>query len=158
MTVYTSPESLTSLLGTTLGRPVKAAPVIKREPKPTDYLAVYAHDRRARAAFVCDLSLAAHASAALQFFPPDRAAENIQSGTLEEDLAENLHEIFNICAQVINAVSTVHVSLAHVCQYQEAPQWLKECLQTGETRMHVEVDINGYGRGRMGLVLFGGEW
>jgi uncharacterized membrane protein YccC len=158
MTVWTSPESLTALLGTTLGRTVKATPVSKREPKNSDFVAVYAHDRRTRAAFFCDLALAAYASDALQVFPQDRATENIANGDLEEDLRENLHEIFNICTQVINAVSPVHVSLAHVCQYHEAPQWLQECLGTAETRMNVEVEIHGYGRGRIGLALFGGDW
>jgi len=158
MTVWTSPESLTALLGTTIGRPVKATPASKREPRNSDFVAVYAHDRRARAAFVCDLTLAACASAALQVFPPDRAKENIATGDLEEDLRENLHEIFNICTQVINAVSPRHVSLAHVCQFHEAPPWLKECVTTSETKMNVEVEIQGYGRGRIGLALFGNDW
>jgi hypothetical protein len=155
MNVWTSHESLGALLGSTLGRPVKTAPVSKREIKPADLVAVYTHDQQTRAAFVCELALGAHAAAALQVFPPSRAANSIKDGRLEDDLLENLHEVFNICTQLINATSPVHVSLASVCPFQEAPQALKESLAKTPMRMQVEVDIQGYGRGRMSLALFG---
>ena len=107
-------KAVRDMLTDLLGRNVEVRSSLPFAPRPSDpiTIAVYVDDRTVvRAVGVADLGFSARAGAAIGLVPAATAEESVTAGLLPETLAENLHEVLNISASLLNAEGVVHVKL-----------------------------------------------
>lgn len=146
------------LLQTLSGGAVEVAPgapvLPGREPA---LVAVYVTDDAATGAVVaCGLSLAAHAGAALGAVPVVEAEQALELGVLSADLAENADEVLNVLAAAFNTPGAPAVRLHRVYAVGEQhPADVGRVLGYVMRRIDLQVDIAGYGGGRLSVVATG---
>jgi hypothetical protein len=150
-----NPDQVGRLLTGLLGKPVqvkitKPGPV---SPQAILYWGLYVdHEQRIRWACSCDLTCAANAGAALSVFPPAREKENITSGKLEPALEENLTEVLNILAQVLNISGQTHLRYQRMLvEKGQVPAEIRQGVQSKTAAAEFEVSVTGYGGGRLGF-------
>ena len=141
------------LLSGLLGKPVqvkvtKPAPV---SPQAVLYWGLYVDQaQKIRWACSCDLTCAANAGAALSVFPPARAKENIAAGKLEPVLEENLTEVLNILAQILNSTGQMHLRYQRMLvEKGQIPAEIRSGVQAKTAAADFEVNVPGYGGGRL---------
>lgn len=149
--ILPTPESLRRLLSDLLmGRAVtvkKCAPM----PFPPQGAFVIVRyktaDAKETVLCVCDLALAGAAGAALSLIPPAVVSESVRAGKLSETLAENVHEIFNVCSGLFNQPDHPRFALDEVL----LPPVARGSLPAGKPahRNDFEIAIEGYGSGKM---------
>ena len=145
------------LLATLLARDVEVGPAAPLAPGPRRpaTIGVYVDDLLRIAAVVCaDLPLSARAAAALGLLPATVADEAIATRTLDEGLRENLHEVFNVTASLLDGPGADHVRL-HAVHPAGGPlpdDPRARALTLGR-RLDLSVDVGGYGPGRLSVVL-----
>src|SRR5436309_235657 len=93
------------------------AMVLEREPDLViSVLGLYVGDRdRMTAVLTLDLALAAYLGGSLALMPPRAAEAAIADGELSPDLLENVGEVLNVLAVVVNAHSDTHQRLYQTC-------------------------------------------
>jgi hypothetical protein len=148
-------EDLRDLLTELLGREVSAV----RSDQPVDpsqgAIADYVTDEGAVAAIVvCDLAFACRAGAAITLVPAPAAEEALAEGALTPTLVENLREILNVTARLLNSAQTPHVRLREVRAPGSQPpaEVLRLAAQPADRRSF-EVEIQGYGPGRLTVAV-----
>jgi len=115
--------------------------------------AVYAtDDGTVRGFCTVDLPLAAYVAAALSLVPVGVAKEAIAAGRLSEELLDNIHEVFNVCARLLNEQSTKHVTLAEVAMGKGVT--LKTSANSTYRDLHFDLAVSGYGNGHLELQYF----
>jgi hypothetical protein len=147
-----SPEAVANLMKSLLGRDVmtRSMSIQRSTTLETPLIAVYRDDNnRVRALCCCDVTLGANVAAALTLIPASVALDAIAAKVLPDVLRDNLREVLNVCAQLLNHNSSYHAVLCEVCFGDEVPQdidrgSLQACLDA-------EVTIKGYGVGRFQL-------
>jgi hypothetical protein len=152
-------KEIKDLLTGLLGREVTLAPTSPLAPSTTSprSVAVYVDDHLGcRAVIACDLAFSAHAAAALALLPVPVAEEAVAANALDEALAENLYEVLNVAAALFNAPGAVHVRLLelHAAGQPVPPAVLGRMLTLGR-REDLEVEVAGYGTGRLSVVICG---
>jgi hypothetical protein len=154
-----SAKAVRDMLSDLLGRTVEVRSSLPYAPRPSDpvTVAVYVDDRTVvRAVGVADLAFSARAAAAIGLVPAASADEAVEAGVLGETLAENLHEVLNIAASLLNAEGVVHVKLHQMyAAGTRPPAEIAACVQALGRRLDLGVDIAGYGGGRFSLVILG---
>lgn len=149
-------DELSKLLTTLMGRAAKATPL--KAAKPITGAAVSgvftAPDGEPRVLLVCELKVAACVGAGLAMLPPNQVAEAEKAGKLSEALAENVHEVFNVVASILNREGATHVSLSEV-RTGPLPAPLAARTKGWLQRVDFELDIAGYGKGRWSFVADG---
>ncbi len=99
-----------------------------------------------------DLPLASYTGAALTMIPTDTAASNIRSGKLSDEIRENLQEVFNIMVAFFNQGNVPHIRYHQLhTSPPEFPGDINALLNAAGQRADIEVDIQGYGAGKMSL-------
>jgi hypothetical protein len=148
-------EDLRELLADLLGREVTA--VRSDEPVPASGGAVGSYvtdDGRPAAAVVCDLAFAARAAAAITLIPSPAAEEAITERALTPTLRENLREVLNVMARLLNSAQTPHVRLQEVYAPGVAPPAeVARLIAQPADRRSFEVEIPGYGPGRVTVAV-----
>jgi hypothetical protein len=116
--------------------------------------AVYVDDRlRTRAVALADLPLSAYAGAAIALVPAPTAVAAIEAGALDESLAENFHEVLNVCAATLNAEGRPHVKLHAVyAPGSTPPADVVSYASVPGRRLDLAVDVARYGSGRFAVV------
>lgn len=151
-------QELGALFETLIGRPVAvgpAAPVLPgRDPA---LVAVYVTDDLVvGAVLACDLSLAAAAGAALATLPPGEAEQAVTAGTLSGHLSDNAHEVLNVLVSIFNLEGAPALKLHRVHAVGERlPDDVRPVLGYVLRRVDLQVDLDGYGGGRLSLVAVG---
>jgi hypothetical protein len=104
-----------------------------------------------------DKAFAAHAGAALSLVPAAVAHESIAADQPEEILMENFAEVLNICSRLFDRGSDQRVTLRAVEEAgtPRSPTSL-DMLRNPARRHDLELDIDGYGKGRVVLALVAG--
>jgi hypothetical protein len=104
-----------------------------------------------------DLSLATCAGAALGQVPLAEVEEALATGTLSGDLADNFAEVANVLASAFNeSPGAPHLQLHQVHAVgEELPDDVALMLRYVVRRVDLEVDIAGYGGGRLSVVAIG---
>ncbi len=150
-------EAVQDLLAGLLGRGV-----VVREVKPQGLIsldprtvATYIADDASLAALcTCDLTLACHAGAALSLIPPPAALESIRRTLIDEYIQDNLREVMNVAASWFNRDGFPHVKLRAVHMPKERlPDDVKTLLAEPAARQDLELDLEGYGSGKLTLVV-----
>lgn len=148
-------EDLRDLLADLLGREVTA--VRSEQPVPARGGATGGYvtdDGRPAAAVVCDLAFAARAAAAITLIPSPAAEEAIAEGALTPNLRENLREVLNVMARLLNSAQTPHVRLQEVYPPGvEPPAEVARLIAQPADRRSFEVEIAGYGPGRLTVAV-----
>ncbi len=152
-------KAVRDMLSDLLGRNVEVRLSLPYAPRPSEptTLAVYVDDRTVvRAVGVVDMGFSARTAAAIGLVPARTADAAVADGLLSETLAENLHEVLNIAASLLNAEGAVHVRLHEMyAPGTHPPVPVVECMQALGRRLDLGVDIPGYGKGRFSLVILG---
>jgi hypothetical protein len=146
-----APQAMQDLLQCLLGRDVTvrkpAAPPVQVKGMITG---IYeADDGTVKALVSFDLSLAAHAAAALCLVPAACAKEAIAAKKLAGSLLENITEVLNVCAGLLNDQATVHLALRGVCEENSLPAKVDrgKAVNLGD----FDVVVPGYGGGRLSV-------
>lgn len=157
LTPVPAPKAVRDLLRDLLDRNVEVGLADPYAPEPGERhtLAVYVDDALHTAAVaVADLPFSAHAGAAIGLVPPPGAEVAIEERELSPMLAENLHEVLDICASLLNDVGLPHLRLHQVfAPGAAAPADLGTYARVLGRRLDLQVTIAGYGGGRLSLVL-----
>lgn len=154
-----SPYDVRDILSGLFGRAVEVRhtdPYAPRGGEQTTY-AVYVDDLlRTRAVAVADLQFSAYAGAAIALVPPKAADAAISAGGMDEHLAENLHEVLNVCAAALNGASMPHVRLHAVyAAGARPPSDLVTFASVPGRRLDLVVEVARYGAGRFSVVCVG---
>ena len=117
-------------------------------------MAAYVDDAlRLRMVAVCDIPFSAFAGASIGLVPQAAALLAVEDGLLPTTIQDNLYEVLNICAALLNAEGLPHVKL-HAVHYPGStpPGPVMAMACTLGRRLDLRVDIAGYGTGRFSLV------
>jgi hypothetical protein len=137
------------LLTQLLGRKV----TVKRAaaPKPPAALSAYtAPDGQLAAACGFDLEFANYAAAALPMMPCAIATEAIRGKKIEAEMLENLREVANIMAGLFKSAAS-HLKLRELAKTPAPGADLVALTGKPVRRLDLDVDITGYGLGRLSL-------
>jgi hypothetical protein len=117
-------------------------------------LAVYVDSGiRARAVAVADLRFSAFAGAAIGLVPVGGAELAIEEKVLSPMLQENLHEVLNVCASLLNEEGRPHLKLHEVHHAgTAAPADVRSFAGVLGQRLDLEAKLSGYGTGRLSIV------
>jgi hypothetical protein len=154
-----TPKALRDLLEELLGRditvgdgkPAAAADLQKAA------VAIYIDDAK-QIVGVCgmDLPLAAWCGAAIGLVPKGGAEDCVQDGELTKMIGENVREVCNIMAALLNSEKSPHVRLEKESCYLPGEQPPKEAqtrLIALGARLDLVVTVAGYGAGRLWISL-----
>jgi hypothetical protein len=159
MTPLPPAKAVRDLLLDLLGRNIDVAPADPYAPEGGERatLAVYVDDSmRTRAVAVADLQLSAYAGAAIGLVPAGGAEAAIEDGALPTAIEENLYEVLNICAALLNAEGLPHVKLYGMYGPGTVPPVdVSGFARTIGRRLDLQVTVAGYGAGRLSIVLVG---
>lgn len=108
-----------------------------------------------RALLACDLLVANALGAALALLPSDRVAQAVAAGEVPADIAENLHEVFNVGANLFNAPERPHLRLDQVLAAPAVPPELMAELLAAADRLDLDIDVPGFGSGPFAVVAAG---
>ena len=102
---------------------------------------------------VVDAQFTLRCGAALAMVPTTVVEEAMRRGELPENLVENVQEVANILAQLLNSPKTPHLRLKAVHQLPvELPPGVASLMEAPEFRRDFAIAIEGYGNGRMALL------
>jgi hypothetical protein len=105
------------------------------------------------AVIIGDLCFAAASAAALSMVPPARAEDVVASGSLDENLEADAHEIMEICAQVVSEISSQSCRLSGSSQADEPEGDVAEFVSGSSDSIGISVDIEGYCLGHLAIHL-----
>ena len=150
------PKQVRELLTDLLGREVTLTPAPPFAPGPDTpaSVAVYVDDHlRISALIVCDLTLSAHTGAAIGLVPVGGSEAAIEDGKLTDVLGENLYEVLNVLAALLNAPDCPHVKLTSVTHVGGSPEAEVAAHATAVgRRLDLEVAVPQFGTGRLSIV------
>ena len=152
-----APKEVRDLLEDLLGRPVAVNPAnpVLAEDVPRTMVSLYVDDTLRLAAVIgLELSLAVYAGAALGLVPPGGAQDSVAEGVVSPMVAENVTEVCNIMAGLLNRPGGPHIRMHQRYLPGQAPptdaaSWL---LALGR-RLDLNVEVGGYGGGRLSVAL-----
>jgi len=151
------PQQVRDLFVDLLDRDVQLSPCAPVAPGPVTpaSVATYVDDlQRVRAVISCDLELSARAGAAIGLVPASGAERAIRSGWIDGSLGENLKEVLDVAATLFNVKGATHLRLQVLHPAgDELPHDVRSRALTLGRRQDVELDIAGYGAGRLSVVL-----
>jgi hypothetical protein len=100
-----------------------------------------------------DSRFAVRAGAALVMVPKAAAEEDLRRGDIESHL-EVAGEVLNVMSRLLNSPNTPHVRMAGVHRLPgELPEQVAALLAAPEYRRDFAVTIEGYGDGRLSLLV-----
>jgi hypothetical protein len=146
-------EMLEGLVGRTVvvspGAPVTPAP-----DRPVAVAVYVAPDMSVNALCLMDLGAAAYTAASLALLPPGGAQDAVEEdGELSGLLVEALHEVVNVLSALFNTANAPHSKLNKlVPDGEEVPGDIAGML-AGFNRLDLTLEIPGYGKGALSLVL-----
>jgi hypothetical protein len=149
-------EDIRDLLIDLLGRGAavdKVSPLLLAEDQPAVIAEYRTDDGAVGAVCLVDAEFAIRAGGALTMVPPAAVADTVRKGEVTESL-ENFREIVNILAQLLNSPKTSHLRLAGVHVVPgELPEGVSSLVERPEFRRDFAVQIEGYGAGRLSLLV-----
>lgn len=153
------PKPVRDMLADLLGRNVDVSTTAPYAPQNGDAgtLAVYVDDATiVRAVVVADLPFSAYAGAAIGLVPAHAAEAALEEKLLPQTLEENLYEVLNISASLLNAEGMPHLRLYQMYAPGNLPPVeISNCVRSLGGRLDLAVEIQGYGGGRLSFVVLG---
>jgi hypothetical protein len=130
------------------------APVTPEPDRPVTVAIYTAPDMSVNALCVMDLGASAYTAAALALLPPGGAQDAVEEDKeLSPMLLEALHEVVNVLSALFNTPGAPHSKLNKlVADSEEIPGDVAGML-AGFNRLDLTVEVPGYGKGGLSLVL-----
>ena len=154
---FPTPEEMAGLLSLLLLREVGATDSDRpffdhQEPR---IVADYVDDEgRVVGVTVCSLGFAGRAGAALSMVAPGKAEEAIAAGRIEGVLLDNLLEVVNVMVRFHNGGDRPHVRFRSISSVPGLlPADVRSVYSHPAARKSYDVSIQGYGEGRISLML-----
>ena len=151
--VLPTADAVAKLLASLAGKNVtaKAGPAVK--PVPTGAAVAVCVDEAPHvvAVMVADVAFAAAAGAALAMIPPGAAQDAVRAGSLPPNIADNFREVANIMCSLLTASGGRGVRMADF-SVTGVPAAAEAVLGAAGARLDLEVDVQGYGKGRLAIV------
>jgi hypothetical protein len=151
-------KDVKDLLEELLGRPVTvgtADPIRAADLRKPLLVSVFVDDRvRLSAVVGMDFPMAVYAGAAIGLIPAAGAETCIEEGQLTPMIAENVTEVCNILSALLNREGQPHVRMHQVYLPGQTPptEAIGYLLALGR-RLDLDVDVQGYGKGRFTVAL-----
>ena len=155
--VLPAAKDVRDMLSGLLGKSVAVnpgAPVTPTPDKPVS-VAVYVDPQMAiNALCVMDLAASAYTGAALALLPPGGCQDAVEEdGELTELLAEALHEVVNVLSALFNVSGAPHSKLHKLyAPGEDLPGDVAGMLAV-LNRIDLAVEVPGYGKGGLSLVI-----
>jgi hypothetical protein len=150
-------KNVKDVLEELLGRGVTVADTnpVQTADLPRTVAATYVSDRMQLGAVMgIDFCLAAHVGAAVGLIPVGGAEACLEDGALSPAIAENVSEVCNILACLLNGEGFSRLKLDRTYLPPEAlPNDVVGCLLAIGRRMDITTTIAGYGGGRLSICL-----
>jgi two-component system chemotaxis response regulator CheY len=149
--------TVASVLQGLLRRPVWTVPSAPPRREVARAVALYAGaDGYPVASAVSEISFAAAACAALSLTPAADAAEWAAAGVLTEALSHSFYEVANVLAGVAipGAARCTLAEITLLADFERPPD--DQRLVAAPTQLNLEVTVEGYGSGRLGLIALEG--
>jgi hypothetical protein len=151
------PKHVRDMLLDLLGRDVEVALGDAWSPLPRDMAAAaeFVDDRYGlRAVALLDLPLAVYAGAAIGLVPAGGAQDMVDERMPTSMVEENLFEVLNVMASLFNTDTSAHVKIAAMQPPgADLPADIAQLVRRLTGRLDLNVSIDGYGEGRLALVL-----
>ena len=150
-------KAVKDMLTGLVGKPVGVTPGAPVTPTPRSpvSVAVYVDPGMAvNALCVMDLGAAAYTGAALALLPPGGAQDAVEEDhELTGMLVEALHEVVNVLSALFNVPGAPHSKLHKLYAPGDDLSGDIEGLLANFNRLDLTVDVPGYGKGAISLVL-----
>jgi hypothetical protein len=158
VTVLPPPKAVRDLFADLLGRGVEiniSSLKLVPDARTPCCVSVYTTEKKQTGALmVADLDLAARAGAALGLIPKGGAEAAVEDRELPANLAENFREVANIFAALFNVGDQPRLVLYNVhAPGAMAPEDVTALLRGVARREDYLIEIEGYGSGRLAVVL-----
>ena len=148
-------DQFTSLLGGLYDCESTSQAVEPAEPigKP-EVVATYADaEGQAKYALVCDLSVANSMGAALTRIPPGGAEDATRTGQVPDNLADNLHEVLNICSAIFSDVAHDRIVLGEMfVPGKDMADGFADELTTANCLLQIQFELDRYQSGKLTFV------
>ena len=150
-------KDVKDMLSGLVGKEVSVSPGAPVTPEPNRpvTVAIYtAPDMSVNALCLMDLGASAYTAAALALLPPGGAQDAVEEDKeLSPMLLEALHEVVNVLSALFNTPGAPHSKLNKlVADGEEIPGDIVGML-TGFNRLDLVLEVPGYGKGGLSLVL-----
>jgi hypothetical protein len=140
-----------------VGRPVTVtpgAPVTPSPERPVSVAVYVAPDMSVNALCLMDLGASAYTGSALALLPPGGAQDAVEEdGELTALQVEALHEVVNVVSALFNTPGAPHSKLHKLYAPGEDVAGDLVGMLAGFNRIDLAIEIQGYGKGALSLVL-----
>ena len=152
-----APKDVRDMLEGLVGRNVTVspgAPVTPTPDKPVSVAVYVAPDMSINALCVMDLAASAYTAGGLALLPPGGCQDAVEEdGELSTMLVEALHEVVNVLSALFNTPGAPHSKLHKLYAPGEEVAADLAGMLAGFNRIDLVVDVQGYGKGSLSLVL-----
>jgi hypothetical protein len=151
-----APKDVRDMLAGLVGRNVTVSPGAPVTPAPNRPVAVavyVAPDMSVNALCLLDLGAAAYTAGGLALLPPGGCQDSVEEGELSGLQAEALHEVVNVLSALFNVAGAPHSRLHKL--YTPGEELASDLvgLLAGYNRIDLAIEIQGYGKGSLSLVI-----
>jgi hypothetical protein len=150
-----NPKEVRDMFEDLLGRPVTVNPgdPLLADALKKSLVSLYVDDKRQLVAVAgMDLALTAYAGAAIGLLPPGGAQDCVADGELTPMIMENVREVCNIMASLLNREGGGHCKVDRVFMPgEEAPLEATQVLLALGRRIDLTVEVGGYGSGKLAI-------
>jgi len=152
-----APKDVRDMLAGLVGRDVTVAPGAPVTPAPDRPVAVavyVAPDMSVNALCLMDLGAAAYTGSALALLPPGGAQDAVEEdGELSGMQVEALHEVVNVLSALFNTPGAPHSKLHKLYAPGEEVAADLAGMLAAFNRIDLQVEVQGYGKGALSLVI-----
>lgn len=153
-----TPDAVAEMFNLLVGRPVtpkKGKPQFIRPGAKLTVAAFKGVDSEdVVGAAVFDMALSVYGSAALSMIPVTAVSGAVSSGALPDNIAENLGEVYNVACQLLATGEGEFSRLAdHYTVASKVPADLSKAIKGTKEKIHVGIEIQGYGSGLASFYL-----
>ena len=157
VTLLPAAKDVRDMLAGLVGKPVAVSPGAPVTPEPLRpvTVAIYtAPDLSVNALCVMDLAASAYTAGALALLPPGGCQDSVEEDKeLSPMQLEALHEVVNVLSALFNTPGAPHSKLDKLVKDGEAVPGDVAGLLASFNRLDLELEIPGYGKGAMSLVI-----
>ncbi|SDY68390.1 hypothetical protein SAMN05661080_04271 [Modestobacter sp. DSM 44400] len=152
--ILPAPKDVRDLLEGLLGKDVTVAPGDPVSLNDGAALAVYVDPQLSTNAIcLMDVPLAAWCAGALALLPKGGLEDAIEDGELSDMHLEVVYEVVNVAAAMLNGGGVTHSKLYKLYAPGESVPADLAGLAAGFNRIDLDVDVAGYGRGALSIVV-----
>ena len=150
-------KDVRDMLAGLVGKPVTVSPGAPVTPAPNRpvSVAVYVdHYMAVNALCVMDLGASAYTGGALALLPPGGCQDAVEEdGELTPMLIEALHEVVNVLSALFNTPGAPHSKLHKLYAPGDDVPGDIEGMLAGFNRLDLAIEVPGYGKGGLSLVV-----